>query len=108
MNDVCNENTVNNPCCHGYDNQILVTLAPGSVKLAPGADCICSCKSNCHTIMTKYCAILKSEYEQLKVSRKALKSDFDKFKRDSITKETLLKDTTKEVKQLGFKKNIIL
>jgi hypothetical protein len=39
-----------------------VTLAPGSVKLAPG--------------------------------------DFDKFKRDSITKETLLKDTTKEVKQL--------
>ena len=50
--NVCNENTVNNPCCHGYDNQILVTLAPGSVKLAPGADCICSCKSNCHTIMT--------------------------------------------------------
>lgn len=52
------------------------------------------------TEFAKYCAILKSEYEQLKVSRKALKSDFDKFKRDSITKETLLKDTTKEVKQL--------
>ena len=50
--------------------------------------------------LAKYCAILKREFEQLKSSRKAMKSDFDKLKREFITKDTSLKDTQKELKHL--------
>ncbi|XP_071144796.1 E3 ubiquitin-protein ligase TRAIP-like [Mytilus edulis] len=50
--------------------------------------------------LAKYCAILKSEFEQLKSSRKAIKIEYDKFKRDFISKDTKLKDSLKELSYL--------
>ncbi|KAJ8320613.1 hypothetical protein KUTeg_002200 [Tegillarca granosa] len=46
--------------------------------------------------LAKYCGMLKREYDQIKAEKKALKSEFEKCKRENISKDSKLKELTKE------------
>ncbi|KAK6174923.1 hypothetical protein SNE40_013481 [Patella caerulea] len=46
--------------------------------------------------LSRYCAILKREYEQCKQDKKLYKDQIDKLRRELVTKDRILKDKTQE------------
>ncbi|KAK3104524.1 hypothetical protein FSP39_004009 [Pinctada imbricata] len=51
--------------------------------------------------LVKYVSMLKREYEKVKVEKKAIKGEFDKYKRENFSKDTDLKECKTQMKLLN-------
>ena len=51
--------------------------------------------------LVKYAAMLKREYEKTKAEKKSLRSEFDRYKRDNLTKDVELKEYRSQAKHLA-------
>jgi len=47
--------------------------------------------------LARYCAMLKREYDQVKLEKKTIKTDLDKIRRTFMSKDKLLQDRTEEL-----------